>query len=50
MRDAAAIIGVLSVSTGAAIAYVPAGLIVFGLFLLSGGLVGHFRGGPHGTT
>jgi hypothetical protein len=50
MRDVFAIAGVLSVSTGAGLAYVPAGLIVFGAFLLLGGLVGHFRGVVNGPT
>ena len=50
IRDVFAVAGVLSVSAGAGLAYVPAGLIVFGVFLLLGGLVGHFRGGSIGPT
>lgn len=50
MRDACAIVGALSVSTGAGLIALPAGLIVFGSLLLVAGLYGHFRGTPHGPA
>lgn len=50
IHDLFAVAGVILVSIGAGLVCLPAGLIVFGVFLLLGGVVGHFRGGASGTT
>lgn len=44
LRDAAGLLGCASISAGAGMIYVPAGLIVAGGFLLAGALLAGKRG------
>lgn len=45
IRAGAVLTGVMLVSIGAGMMYLPAGLIVVGLLLLTAGIIGHMRGG-----
>lgn len=45
IRAAAVLIGSALLSAGAGMIYLPAGLIVGGLLILTAGLAGHMRGG-----